>query len=201
MVSFFYEQYKCIFALKKKIRTYSTLLVDACESKLEFADPCVDPRDTISLGGSRYTWFRLLNSVFVPLLDVFSCNDVVSQLLELLPGPPRLSQSYLKKNKFASQLEDWKFHFKLIFLLKRAYDRNFPRDQLFCNIGKLRCNESSFIQAYHCYLFTWMAEKIESNWKPLNTAAFENLSKNSSMSKFYRKQDQIHLLQDREQND
>ena len=28
--------------------------------------------------------------------------------------------------------------------LERAYDRNFPRDQLFCDIGKLRCNESSF---------------------------------------------------------
>ena len=29
-------------------------------------------------------------------------------------------------------------------LLKRAYDRNFPRDQLFCDFRKLRCNESSF---------------------------------------------------------
>ena len=28
--------------------------------------------------------------------------------------------------------------------LKRVYDRNIPRDQLFCDIGKLRCNESSF---------------------------------------------------------
>ena len=28
--------------------------------------------------------------------------------------------------------------------LKRAYDRNFPRDQLFCDVGKLRCNESYF---------------------------------------------------------
>ena len=28
--------------------------------------------------------------------------------------------------------------------LKRAYDRNFPRDQLFFDVGKLRCKESSF---------------------------------------------------------
>ena len=29
-------------------------------------------------------------------------------------------------------------------LLKLTYDRNFPRDQLFCNIGKLRFKETSF---------------------------------------------------------
>ena len=46
-------------------------------------------------------------------------------------------------------------------LLKRAYDRNFPRDQLFCDIGKLQCNEFSFFG--HIIVICWIAEKIESN--------------------------------------
>ena len=75
--------------------------MDVCESKLELADPCRDPLETMSLGGKRKTWcfFLELRGCSLPgetaeVGDVNSKLEVVSQLLELLPGPPRLSQSY-----------------------------------------------------------------------------------------------------------
>ena len=41
--------------------------------------------------------------------------------------------------------------------LKRACDRNFPRDQLFCDLEKLRCNESYFsgMLLLFVYLYCW----------------------------------------------
>ena len=79
-------------------------------------------------------------------------------------------------------------------IVKRAYDRNFPRDQLFCVIGKLRCNESSFFGHIIVTCLLWLLRKLNQTESQTNSADLENLSKNSSMSKFYGTNERIHEI-------
>lgn len=79
--------------------TYSALLLEVWESMLELAEPWKDPLDTINLGGNRKTWlgWRILLFGETMFNKVSWLEVVVSQLLELLPGRPLVSQSYCKK--------------------------------------------------------------------------------------------------------
>ena len=79
-----------------------------------------------------------------------------------------------------------------LLVLKLAYDRNFPRDQLFCDVGKLRCNKSSFCGHIIVICLLGLLRKLNQTKSP---KTFENLSKNLSMSNFYKKKQFVKSIQ------